>query len=321
MKSIMPFMAGLLACLLLLCCAGCGSSGAGGSGGSTASYSKPRADTVKAGEEGDIPLLSNGFLVAERTGKTVRMDLDGDGEEESLRVIVEKDNNADGKNSWTEPVLSSISVNGKEYAAQTADNPMEAYGICIENPNPDHYYITDLDTGDRMREIAIPDAGPSDDKVTWYFQYRNGELRYIGALPGYPDDQISKRDGNGNVMAEGRLSLLQTWYATFSFALRNGKLEEVPQSWYIPIQDFQNAVTLKRELSVFARPDRKADTVTIKPSQQTVSFPSTDNKHWVQIRLTDGTEGWIYMKDSGTILSGGEELTQTEVFENLILAD
>lgn len=324
MKPIESLKTVLLAWLLLLCCVSCGTSRAGesvGNGGPAVSDSHQRGKAISVGEEGDIPLPSNGYLVAEPVGKMVMVDLDGDDHEEELQVFVKKAHRGNGKNTWTETMFSGISVNGKIFADTSAENPMRAFGIEVMNPDPDRFFITDLDTGDLVREIAIPDAGDGNEKATWYFQYQDSKLKYVGVLPGYPDDEISKRDGIGNVMAEGRLSLLQTWYATVSFTLRDGKLEEVPQSWYIPIQNIQKAVTLKRELTVYARPDRKANTVTIKPSRQTVTFPSTDNEHWVQMRLTNGTEGWIYMKDSETILSDGKELARTEVFKNLNLED
>lgn len=52
-----------------------------------------------------------------------------------------------------------------------------------------------------------------------------------------------------------------------------------------------------------------------------MAFPSTDNKHWVQVKLADGTEGWFYMEDAATIVSGERKYTEMEVFDNLNMTD
>ena len=319
-------LTGVLSCLLLLSCAGCGTartvSSAGAGVKSVAQVRQgPDVTAPEAGKPGDLPGEDNGYLVAEKIGEQVTLDLDGDGQEDELSVSVEDMAYREKDAAWTEPKLTSFVINGQEFADPDRENPLEAYDVMLITPETDRYYIADLDTTDNALEIALLDAGPSADFVTWYFHYRDGKLMPIGILPGYPEDEVSRRDGNGNVMAKGRLDLLQTWYATFSFHLREGKLEMVPQSWYIPLQDFQNVVTLKQTLTLYATPDKKAEPLTVMPSKQVVTFPSTDNDHWVQMRLQDGTEGWIYMLDPITIESDGEALMAQDVFANLNLSD
>ena len=88
---------------------------------------------------------------------------------------------------------SILKINGKAYNLDEY-----AYMSC---PVQDVFYITDIaqdskdfgDSNDGL-EIAILDEGASDDPVTHFFKY-NGELVYVGMVPGFP----FKDYGNGIV--------------------------------------------------------------------------------------------------------------------------
>ena len=321
MKRMIALTAGLLSCLMILSCSGCRTQSSPAENGSSVVSGVTQNSTEERGKSEELPNASNDYLVAEKMNQDVTVDLDGDGKLDTLKVSIKKRDTSDGTSDWIEYVLNSIVINGNQLAEPDAENTLQAYQIYLESPDEEQYFITDLDSSDKALEIALLDYGPSDDPVTWYLHYKDGELESLGSLPGFPDDEDSQRDGNGNVMAVGRLSLLQTWCATFPYTMKNGKLAEVPQSQYIPLQDPAAVVTLKRGLTVYAKPDQKADTTQIEPSQEPVTFLATDNKHWVQIHMTDGTEGWIYCKDFSTIVSGGRELAATDVFDHLVLAD
>ncbi len=331
MKQKTMLTAGILAGLLALSCAGCGAQSAGqGSQSNAAHTSEPQqapeessatGTAQKAEQDSGIPQKSNGYLVSEPMGQQVEVDLDGDGKKDTLQVSGKESKQGEGENTWTEFVLNSIVINGKEMAEPNGVDPLSAYKVYLVTPEKDHYFLTDLDTTDGALEIALLDYGPSDDPVTWYFQYKDGALKTIGSLPGFPDDKESQRDGQGNVLAVGRLSLLQTWSAPFSFELKDGALVEVPQSQYEPIQPQDATVTLKQKLTLYTNPDQTAGTLTVEPSKEAVTFPATDNEHWVQMKTKDGTEGWIYLKDCSTIVSDGKMWEATDVFDNLFIAD
>lgn len=314
MKRSTILTVGALTCLLLLSCAGCGAQNGGVGSGVTSEPEQRAAGTAaEAGKPGDTPQASNGYLVAEKVGADVKLDLDGDGKADTLNISVKE-----VEDGWS---FSSLTINGKEFLDTASEDPLNAYKVFLDATDRDRYFITDLDTKDKALEIALLDYGPSDDPVTWYFHYKDGTLQVIGSLPGFPDDSESSRDGSGNVMAVGRLGLLQTWNATFPYNLKEGTLEKVPQSQYIPLQDPEAAVTLKQKLTLYAKPDQKAKTVTVEPSKAMVTFPATDDKNWVQMHTSDGVEGWIYLKDFSTIVSDGQELNASDVFDNLVLAD
>lgn len=331
LKQKTMLTAGILAGLLVLSCAGCGVQSAGQGSQSNAAHTSESQQTPgessatgtaqKAEQDSGVPQKSNGYLVSEPMGQQVEVDLDGDGKKDTLQVSGKESKQGEGENTWTEFVLNSIVINGKEMAEPNGVDPLSAYKVYLATPEKDHYFLTDLDTTDGALEIALLDYGPSDDLVTWYFQYKDGALKSLGCLPGFPDDEGSQRDGQGNMQAVGRLSLLQTWSAPFSFALKDGALVEVPQNMYEPIQPQDAAVTLKQKLTLYTNPDQTAGTLTVEPSKEAVTFPATDNEHWVQMKTKDGTEGWIYLKDCSTIVSDGKTWEATDVFDNLFIAD
>ena len=213
-------LAGILACLLALSCAGCGVQGglpdgsAAGepqqSAGETSTPERPRRR-----ENGAVPKRPTATWCPRRWGG--RWTLIWTAMEQPIPCRSPSDRWSGGKERTPGPSLCWTALLSMEKSRRrpARKNPLEAYQVYLESPDRDHYFITDLDTGDKALEIALLDYGPSDDPMTWYFQYRNGALKLIGSLPGFPDDEGSHRDGSGNVMAVGRLSLLQTWNATF----------------------------------------------------------------------------------------------------------
>ena len=157
--------------------------------------------------------------------------------------------------------------------------------------------------------------------TTTYLRYEKGHLISLGTVPGFPDQDSSSLDGKGNVTTPGRLSLLQNWQAPFVYQLKGDVLEKAPQAWYTPIDQPEQQVVLKKAITLYDSPSRNAQASCAQPGQAVVAFPSTDNKHWVQVKLADGTEGWFYMEDAATIVSGERKYTEMEVFDNLNMTD
>ena len=182
-------------------------------------------------------------------------------------------------------------------------------------------FLADLNASDGKLELALLDYGPSYDLTTTYLRYENGQLTSLGTVPGFPDQDSSILDGKGNVTTPGRLSLLQNWQAPFVYQLKGSVLEKAPQSWYTPIDQPEQQVILKKALQLYTQPNRHANATVAQPNQAVIAFPATDNKHWVQVQLADSTEGWFYMEDSATIVSGDQKYTEMEVFDNLNMTD
>lgn len=325
MNGIGRTLTGLLVCLTLLGCAGCS-----GQSMSIQSSLPPHSSATPAetkstppGKQGDLPGTENGYLVQEPMGEEVQVDLDGDGKLETLTITTKQVEQKSGDSRWKETVLSSLVIDGKEFIKKNAaeSNSLNVPNVVLYTPEGEHYFLADLNASDGKLEIALLDYGPSYDLTTTYLRYENSQLTSLGTVPGFPDQDSSILDGKGNVTTPGRLSLLQNWQAPFVYQLKGNALEKAPQSWYTPIDQSEQQVVLKKAIKLYTKPDQKAQATTAQPNQAVTAFPATDNKHWVQVQLADGTEGWFYMEDSATIVSGNQKYTEMEVFDNLNMTD
>ena len=256
-------------------------------------------------------------------GETVRADLDGDGKRETLTIATKVLQQKDGQSQWKETVLSSVKINGKEFLKKSdrEGSSLNVPNVVLYTPESEHYFLADLNAKDGKLEIGLLDYGPSYDLTTTYLRYEKGHLISLGTVPGFPDQDSSSLDGKGNVTTPGRLSLLQNWQAPFVYQLKGDVLEKAPQAWYTPIDQPEQQVVLKKAITLYDSPSRNAQASCAQPGQAVVAFPSTDNKHWVQVKLADGTEGWFYMEDAATIVSGERKYTEMEVFDNLNMTD
>lgn len=326
MNGIGKALTGLLTCLTLLGCAGC--SGRSMSiQSSLPPHSSTTADPVtkstSPGKQGDLPGTENGYLVQEPMGVEVQVDLDGDGGLETVTIATKQVEQKNGDSRWKETVLSSVKISGKEFLKKSdlEGASLNVPDVVLYTPESKHYFLADLNASDGKLEIALLDYGPSYDLTTTYLRYENGQLTSLGTVPGFPDQDSSILDGKGNVTTPGRLNLLQNWQAPFVYQLKGNVLEKAPQFWYTPIEQPEQQVVLKKAIKLYTKPDQNAPATTAQPNQAVTAFPATDNKHWVQMRLADGTEGWFYMEDGATIVSGDQKYTEMEVFDNLNMTD
>lgn len=219
---------------------------------------------------------------------------------------------------------SILKINGKAYN-------LDDY-IYLSNPVQDVFYITDIaqdskDFGGMNDglEIAILDEGPSDDPVTHFFKY-NGELVYVGEVPGFP----FKDYGNGNtnkdeptgldgfthqnaVYGTITTNLIETAYidAYYWYDKENWAFKEMEVGLHN--YRYSRPHELYVELPVYYSMDEGAPTSTMQP-QKEVYFIQTDNKEWIFIRSKDGVEGYIHVED-GKITNLG--LPAEEVFSDL----
>ena len=326
MNGIGRTLTGLMACLTLLGGAGC--SGQSMSIQSSlpphsSATAAPVTKSTQPGEKGDLPGAENGYLVQEPMGEAVRVDLDGDGALETVTIATKQVEQKNGDSRWKDTVLSSVKISGKEFLKKSdlEGARLNVPNVVLYTPEEKHYFLADLNASDGKLEIALLDYGPSYDLTTTYLRYANGQLTSLGTVPGFPDQDSSILDGKGNVTTPGRLNLLQNWQAPFVYQLKGNALEEVPQSWYTPIDQPEQQVVLKKAIKLYSKPDQTAKAITAQPNQAVTAFPATDNKHWIQVQLEDGTEGWFYMEDGATIVSGDQKYTEMEVFDNLNMTD
>ncbi len=233
-------LAGILACLLALSCAGCGVQGGLPDGSAAGEPQQKRRRKPRppggpgGGENGAVPKRPTAAWCPRRWGG--RWTLIWTAMEQPIPCRSPSDRWSGGRREHLDRVCAGQHCYQWKRAGgdRRGKIPWRPIRYIWKSPDRDHYFITDLDTGDKALEIALLDYGPSDDPMTWYFQYRNGALKLIGSLPGFPDDEGSHRDGSGNVMAVGPPEPAPDLERHLPYTLKDGTLAEVAQSQYVP---------------------------------------------------------------------------------------
>ena len=236
---------------------------------------------------------------------------------------VEKDINGDGK---TEKILYKA-IEAEDYSSVdyvfTVDDKDFSDQIALEFPDMEAYYLVDLDSTDSYIEIAIQDYGASDDNTTTFYRYdTDGTIKSLGSISDLWSSSGCYLQKDCKMIARGRLSILQTWFAPFTFELdKNGTIQEVELDTYYPDARFIYQNPILQDVTVYTQRDLKSETVVLTPDDGPVSFTATDNKNWVEFKTKDGKTYYLYMTELSQIKSGDKNLEVTEVFANLVFAD
>ena len=242
-------------------------------------------------------------------GTKLSADLDGDKKEDAIyystRTVTENGSKLE---------LPILNINGKEY-----DNEYlkEKLGVDIVNASPACYYIIDLDVTDNYREFAILDEG-NGSRLTHFFRYSAGELKYCGSVSAFPDDDCFFSNGYGKLEARKPLDILENWWTQANWIINDdGILEEEKENLYYNMWHESDPYAIyyaKEDISVYKSNDKNSETVTIKAGTR-LSLTATDNKNWIVLEPKSQTgisldEGWIYLEDGKVITPYGDvELT------------
>ena len=248
-------------------------------------------------------------------GDTVKDDLDGDGKAETVLYNMKYDYDS-GQTSV------SFEINGRDYSGA-----LDSDQVSIMGGFDKQYYLTDLDSSDPYIEIAIPDSGDSDDPVTYFFRYDGKKLSYLGNVPDMLSSSACQTFGDGTILANTRLSVLETAYTSALYQVNpKGKIELVEQPWY-DIEQYSGETLsahvheILQDVTVYKEPDQSAETMVLTANDGPVKFPRTDNKNWVEVEVKSGAIYYLYLTDFSTIQSGKKKLDVSETFSNIFLAD
>lgn len=217
------------------------------------------------------------------TGETISADLDGDGWEETLSYQVKQ------IDEWESRGI--LTINHTDY---------DLYGMAdvyMENPDTEHFYLTDISPYFDGLEIAVTEEGSSDDPMTHFYIY-DGDLIYIGSVSGYPMKQKGNRNGfhDGGVTGEMRQGLIETYecLAYWWYDYDNQKLVYQDTGYFEMVP--KPAHGLLVDLPVYTQMSEESPMVTLK-AQDKVFFMVTDGKEWILVRGKDGTEGYIHITE------------------------
>lgn len=222
-----------------------------------------------------------------QASKTASEDLDGDGRAEKISYRVEEQESGE--------VLAILTVNGETYIAnRLSDSVSEAE---ITNPTLDCFYITDIKEDDGILEIAVLDEGPSDDPVTYFFQY-DGTLSYIGMVPGFPFAEASGGfngfNGYGGIIGCSCIDLIETAYVKDCWRYDGSRIVD----WNLGWCDFwpSYAHELYEDIPVYCAQEETSATAVI-PAQEEVFFLGTDRERWILVKGKDGSQGYMLVED------------------------
>ena len=254
-----------------------------------------------------------------KAGTTVTVDLNGDGTQDDVCYELKDDTSGmsySGK-------IPQLLIDGTDCYKSVSIN-QEIY---IDNPEPDYYCITDIDTTDKMLEIAIMDYGPSDDYMTHFFRCDGTDLKYLGFMSGmiissFTDKSDLTFNGDGTISSYMRLSVLQTWWANADWKLADNGFEVVPQELYYPMYDDGCDVTTLVEMYAYEK-NSASSAKSALPKGTALKIVATDNKEWVLAKTSDGKQYWIHLDSEygQSVETSAGYLYASEVLSGLIFAD
>ena len=239
-----------------------------------------------------------------QASETASEDLDGDGRTEKISYKVEEQENGE--------VLAMLTVNGETYiAGGLSDSVSES---AMTNPTLDCFYITDIKEDDGTLEIAVLDEGPSDDPVTYFFQY-DGTLSCIGLVPGFPFAELNGGfngfNGYGGIIGRSWTDLIETAYLQDYWWYDGSGVVGWDLGWCDFWPSFGH--TLYEDLPVYCEQDETSANAVI-PAQEEVFFLGTDRERWILVKGKDGSQGYMLVED-GNI--AGLNKPAGEVFSGL----
>lgn len=243
-----------------------------------------------------------------QASETALEDLNGDGRADKISYQVTEQANGE--------MLCTLTVNGDTYIANELSD--SASDIIMTNPTFDCFYITDILEGDDRLEIAVLDEGPSEDPVTYFFQY-SGILSYIGQVPGFPfaemNEGLNGFNGYGGIVGRSRIDLIETSYLQDYRWYDGSQIIDLGLIWH----DFapSSGHALYEDLPVYYDMDETSAT-TVIPAQEEVFFLGTDREHWILIKGKDGSQGYMYVEDGNIV---GLNKPADQVFSDLQFFD
>ena len=254
------------------------------------------------------------YAVTAMYGCPLQIDLDSDGTREEICYYTKVDEDYNNEVTFT--------IDGKDFTEkffQESDTAKEAMYEGIY----DTYSVVDLDKNDEYKEIVLTAGGMNDYYISYLLRYNKGELEYVGSLQCSPNSGDMILDGAGTVKAHEPSNLLESFRLEKTYKIQGGKLcLEKGMYPYIISTDLEEYAhhNILQNVTVYTEPDKGSSTVELTADDGPVNFTVTDDEHFVELKTTDGTCYYLYMKDFGTIESNGTEIYATDVFENLFLA-
>ncbi|MCM1303475.1 MAG: YARHG domain-containing protein [Lachnospiraceae bacterium] len=243
-----------------------------------------------------------------QASETATEDLNGDGAADRIGYRAAEQGNGE--------IFCTLTVNGEAYIANELADAVS--DIKMTNPTLDGFYITDIQESDGVLEIAVLDEGPSEDPVTYFFQY-DGTLSCIGSVSGFPfaekNGGVNGFNGYGGIMGRSRTDLIETAYMWDHWWYDGMRISGLGLGWHDLLPASGHA--LYEDLPVCCEWE-ETSTMTMIPAQDEVFFLGTDGERWILVKGKDGSQGYMAVED-GIIVSLNKPAE--EVFSGLHFFD
>lgn len=261
----------------------------------------------------DILNKDNDYMQIVPVGETCYVDLNNDGKKELITY-----------NATTSAIaeygtaVDAFTINDGDYKYTLF---LSNQGIHIQNPDLDWYYITDINTRDSYKEIAILDHGANGIPYTYFIRFVGSGTYCLGYVPYFPDDACFKIKGDGTIESAYDLTLLPNWQASALWMSGSDQLitsnltMREPDLYYLYEDQKEDLVQLI-DLQLYPSRSLTGTTTEAKASDAAVTFTQTDDEHWVYMKRADEVEGWIYFENKDTIVSGGKKYNRRDVFKD-----
>ena len=256
----------------------------------------------------------NGFMQIVPMGETCTVDLNNDGTKDIITYNATTSNIEEYGTT-----VESFTINGGDYKYTLY---LSNQGIHIQDPDLDWYYITDINTRDSYKEIAILDHGANGIPYTYFIRFVGSGTYCLGYVPYFPDDFCFEIKGDGSIESAYDLQLLPNyqasalWLSGSDQRLSSNLTMHEPDLFYLYDDQYVNDMTQLKDLKLYTTRSLTASTIEAKASDYAVTFTQTDDEHWVYMKRADEVEGWIYMEDKNTIVSDGKKYNRRDVFTN-----
>ena len=225
--------------------------------------------------------------------KEKKADLDGDGKDDVIK-------------------FQTIDEYRNEFFLSINDVKILGMGDNVE----DNFYITDINTADGIKEIAVQEYGPSDDLATSFYYFNGKEIVFMGKIGG-----LAIQDGNikgdGKLTATERSDFLQTWFYTKEYKLSDSHLLEAEKADFYENRYKDQVLVMKKQLKLYKSPGGSDISVTLNPGDK-IRMPGSDAIEWCLAENERGQQGWFAV-DGLTVRE--LDMDASEVFEGLCYAD
>ena len=245
----------------------------------------------------DIEAILDGEVV--ELGSNISLDLDADGVDEEISIMVDEEyeNNGMvyGREYW-------IEMDGEEVATGTGYIIYGTlYGVSLDGEHID---------------LIVYDNGPSDDPVSTFLRYEDGELKNIGEIDSFVKNLYVD---DGILYGQVRCRVIQTQNRYAKWELNEyEELEEIEEDVYELIDVLSDTYGLEEDIWVVDEINGDEEYL-MTPGN--VHIPYTDGEEWVYIEYADDipddaeTEGgWFCTED----IDYGELF---QIFNGLFMAD